>query len=374
MAETRTSGDSLLDDGIVRLREILGDGFAVDRVASGPDEPSTPLAASAPIDAVIEIKDIRGGGIYTEALADAVSDLSPTQADRLFRPRAELLRRVGSRTLILVIAPWLSPRTRATLDALAINYLDLTGNVRLEIDRPRVVVSLDGAAKRPSAASVPGQSTLAGVRAGRLVRRLVDVPPPYRVTELAQRTALSPGYVSRLIETISELGLLRRHGRVVTELDWVGLLRERSAAVDLLRANDLSAALAPRGVQSVLDLLGNDQRSSDAVAMTGSIAAAAVAPLSVGGQLMLYVAADAEVEALGRRLELLPTDDGANVVFLRPPDPVVFDGRRRVRGLWHVALSQLALDCLSGPDRLPAAGEAVLQQMIETEGHWRIAD
>jgi hypothetical protein len=51
-------------------------------------------------------------------------------------------------------------------------------------------------------------------------------------------------------------------------------------------------------------------------------------------------------------------------------DGVVFERSRMVNGIRHVALSQLVLDCLSGPGRLPAEGEAVLAHMAESEALW----
>ena len=50
----------------------------------------------------------------------------------------------------------------------------------------------------------------------------------------------------------------------------------------------------------------------------------------------------------------------------------MFAGTRQVDGVRHVALSQLAIDCLSGPGRLPAEGEAVLNKMAEHESSWRL--
>lgn len=344
-----------------RLAELLGEGFAL-----------APAEAGA-ADAVFRLS-ARGGG-NTELQVDVRSSLSPADADRMLRPRAELLRRLRGRAALLVVAPWLGPRTRTVLDGLQVNYLDLTGNVRLDVERPRVLIHLLGADRDPwPGAGTGGTRSLAGPRSGRLVRLLVDRPPPYRVTELAGRTGLSIGYVSRLIDLIEDLGLLERDGKVITSVDWVGLLRERAGRTDLLRAGHPIPAVAPRGVQDVLARLRSTGGGPhDSVTVTGAVAAAAYAPLTVGGQLMLYVPADGW-EQVADAGGLLPTEDGANVLLLVPSDPGVQDGRRRVDGMWHVALSQLALDCLSGPDRLPAAGESVLRQMIDTEREWRRAD
>lgn len=43
----------------------------------------------------------------------------------------------------------------------------------------------------------------------------------------------------------------------------------------------------------------------------------------------------------------------------------------RVDDVPIVGLSQLVLDCLSGPGRLPAEGEALLEWMTNHEDEWR---
>ena len=104
--------------------------------------------------------------------------------------------------------------------------------------------------------------------------------------------------------------------------------------------------------------------------VTGSYAARVVAPLAIGGQLMIYVRSNAE--AVGDELGLLGVaDDSADVVVLKAYDDVVFERSRMVDGIEHVAMSQLVLDCLTGPGRLPAEGEAVLAHMADSESLWR---
>jgi hypothetical protein len=70
-------------------------------------------------------------------------------------------------------------------------------------------------------------------------------------------------------------------------------------------------------------------------------------------------------------LGLLRSDVGADVLLLHPRDPIVFERSREVDGVGHVALSQLAIDCLGGTGRMPAEGEAVIDYMMEHSG-WRL--
>lgn len=77
---------------------------------------------------------------------------------------------------------------------------------------------------------------------------------------------------------------------------------------------------------------------------------------------------DATVEAL----DLLPADEGANVVLMQPFDPVVWERTTIDRGVAYVAPTQIVADCLTGIGRMPAEGEAVLAWMTEDESRWRL--
>jgi hypothetical protein len=91
---------------------------------------------------------------------------------------------------------------------------------------------------------------------------------------------------------------------------------------------------------------------------------------------MLYIdPGPRNADSWGDKLGLLRVDDGADVLLLNAHDNVVFQRTRQVEGVPHVAMSQLALDGLSGPGRMPAEAEAVLNHMrnsvIEWQKPWR---
>ncbi len=132
------------------------------------------------------------------------------------------------------------------------------------------------------------------------------------------------------------------------------------------------------------------------MAVTELVAASAVPPLTVGGQLDLFFApapghfADdgtpasggpqpgsttTEANRIADALGLLATLPGTGDVVLRTaPDPVVLLDTRQVEGVTHVAAGQVVLDCLGGPGRSPAAAEEVLRAMQADAGWWRAPD
>ena len=135
---------------------------------------------------------------------------------------------------LLVVAPWLSKRTQELLAAEEINFIDLTGNARIELANPTVYISSSGAARNP-APSPAGRARVTGYKAARLVRLLADVRPPYGVRELAEAAKLAPGYVSRLLEALDREALVERPRRGQVEaVDVPGLLRRWAETYDVL--------------------------------------------------------------------------------------------------------------------------------------------
>lgn len=315
-------------------------------------------------------------------LIEVKTRLTPAQVHQI-HSQLERYGRHLPHAAVLVITSWASPRARKLLDELGMNYVDLTGNVSFRLDQPLIHIRLEGASRDPWARGEDGSRQLKGLKAGRLVRALVDVAPPYTATDLARATRLSQPYISRLLETLTEQGLIRRQGRQIEHVEWADLLRARAEVYNLLKAPS-AGYVAPQGPDAVLEFLAAALSDDDAlagrVAVTGSVAAAAVAPLTLGGQLILYLGPAPQQEAgpvdladrtLLRQLRLLHQTHGGNVLLVAAEDPVIFTGLRQVHGVPHVALSQLVLDCLTGPGRMPAEGEEILTYMETNSSKWR---
>jgi hypothetical protein len=308
-------------------------------------------------------------GTSTTVAVEARRSFSPRDAELLFSGVARSLRALASHIPVLVVAPWLSPRTQELLAAENINYLDLAGNARLQLDNPALYLKFVGAQRNPAPAA-RGQARLRGPKAGRLVRLLADVRPPYGVRDIAAAANLSPGYVSRLLEALDREALIDRDPRgPVQSVDLAALLRRWAESYDVFKANNATAFLAPAGPAAVLERLTNAQ-GVRRVAITGSFAAVRLAPVAAPAFLTLYCD---DATALADELRLLPADTGANVALLRPYDPVVWTRTERDDGLLYAAVSQVAVDCLTGNGRMPAEGEALLGWMSENEARWRAA-
>lgn len=123
--------------------------------------------------------------------------------------------------------------------------------------------------------------------------------------------------------------------------------------------------LAARGIPAVIERL---KRAKMRYAVTGSWAAAAIAPVAPPRLLLVYAERRANAE---QALDIRPADTGANVAILAPFDDVVFERTSTKKGVEIAALSQVAADLLTSPGRGPNEGEALLRWMQENEDAWR---
>lgn len=353
--------DAVLAAGLDQLRDLLPPDWKVERQAP----PSDMTYGAGRVDAAVSVQ-VGSSGLYATIVVEARRQLAPRDVEDVARDRLTLMRAPSRWSTFLVIAPWLSPRTRALLADRGIDYLDLTGNALLRMARPAVMIRTVGAAGDPAPAPRSATS-LRGAAAGRIVRYLADVRPPYTATAIASATGVSVAQVSRLLTALDREALVERGTRgLVVGADWAGLLRRRAEVYDLFRANRARGYVATAGPRDMLDRLPALPEAYRA--LTGSFAAVVRAPIASPGQLALYVD---DADATAAALDLLPADRGADVVLLRPYDPAVLERAERSGGVVTVAPSQLALDCLAGNGRMPAEGEALLAWMAAHEDEWR---
>lgn len=346
------SDNSIVAEVVETLRGRLPAGWTVrvGRLAK--------TTSGVSVDAVLRVRS-EGAGAGTVRV-EAKSRVEPRDVDSL----AAALRPSRDEP-VLVAAPFLSPRTRERLRDRGFAYADRTGNVHLELTEPGLFIETTGARENPQP-SLRERKSLKGAKAGRLVRALCDFRPPVGLRELARRAGVDPGYASRVVDFLDREALVERTPRgPVTGVDWQGLLNRWSQEYSPFRRHGATMYLAPRGIPAVIERL---QGTKARYAVTGSWAAAEVAPVAPPRLLTLYVEGPRDVE---RTLDLRPADSGANVALLAPFDDVVFARTTARGGITLAALSQVAADLLTSPGRGPNEAEELLRWMRKHEDAWR---
>lgn len=331
-----------LDEAVSWLREELPDGWTT----------SVTRRASA------------GGGIRIASPSGSAAELDVRMINDVAPRSVSALASEEGPTL--VVADWLGDRARQILRAQGSSFLDSTGNAEIRLREPGLFVRTEGAKRNPSPVPTKGPS-LRGPKAWALLRTLSEVLSLFGVRELAEAVDVDAGYVSRVVRVLEDELLVTRTPRgPVTGVEWEGVLRRAASTYSLFDANLSTTWVATSGPERLInDLTG---KRAGRWAVTGSFAAARVAPVAAPEQAVIFTD---DPERLARAGRLLPATRGANVVLLEPYDPIVFKRTVTFDGIPKVAVAQAALDCLTGNARMPAEGEALLTWMRKNEASWR---
>ena len=154
---------------------------------------------------------------------------------------------------------------------------------------------------------------------------------------------------------------IERAGRFVEQEDG-SVLQKRAGEVEPLPF----AFLEPRGLGALAERLRAKPELQYAI--TGTMAAEGVAPYAPARLAMVYVR---DIGAAATALDLRKTTTGANVALAMGDYDVTFERARQVDGLRYAAMSQTAVDLLSGPGRNPGEAVALLDWMESNESAWR---
>ncbi|MGH2381265.1 MAG: hypothetical protein ACRDG7_08600 [Candidatus Limnocylindria bacterium] len=345
---------TLLDDFVLRLRQILRSDWSVRRAR-------LPQPGLWQPDAVLEI---RAPDRTRGRLAIAVQ---PRLYPRDVLSQRPLWRSLADRMPVLVLTGVLTPRTREVLDQANLSYADAVGALRLVMPQPAVSIEHWTEARRRPPPERRELQSLKTAAAGRGVRALCDLRPPYGVREFASRAGLSPATASRLFDLLDREALIERDSPrlPVRKVDWAGLVRRWADDYSFAKSNRVEAVLEPRGLPALLRKLASYPA---AYAVTGSQAAYRLNPIAPTRLAMLFVV---DAQRAIQELELRPTDAGANVLLAEPFDAVVFERTQSADGVRYAAPSQVVADLLNGPGRSPQEAEALLEWMAAHKAAWQ---
>jgi hypothetical protein len=337
-----------------RILTALPDGWSADAL-------ETDTVADRGIDGLITIRSPDGSA--SNLVFEAKSRTNPASSELVASQLQAYIEDSGVDGALLA-APWLSPRTRALLEARGINYIDATGNLRLVLKRPAVFLATQGATRDPAPPRNVQLRSLKGRSAARIVRGMLDFLPPYTVTEFAGFAGSNVAMTHRVFEFLEAQAIITREPRgPVTEIDWRALLDAWTSDYRFSTSNSIRSYLAPRGTLSIIDQLIDRPRT----AITGSTAARGLR--NAPTRLLAFYVDDASVAA--QELDLREADTGTNVILAEPFDDVVFARIEPTDGLPYAAASQVAADMLTGPGRWPEEAKPMLAWMAQNERAWR---
>jgi len=352
----RTEAD-IVAAGMAMLRDRLPSDWllteaAVDRGDSGAD-------------ATFTLRSPDGGAL--QVVVEAKWLLEVRDVPRI-RERLDKFIERQPATIGLVAARYLTKSTRESLANAGLSYVDATGNLLMRTQSPAVFISDRGADNDPWRGPGRPRGTLKGEPAAKVVRALLDLHGPWKISDLVKASESSTGSVYRVVEFLkSEALATREDGGLITVPDWPALLRRWSDDYQFLRTNTVTQWIAPRGIESLLERVRKCEMRDYAV--TGSIAAATWAPYAPVRSAMIY---SPNPERAAEAWGLHATDTGANVILARPTyDVLVERAIDRPDDLRIAAPVQVAVDLMTGPGRAPSEAEELVEWMKSNEQLWR---
>ena len=267
---------------------------------------------------------------------------------------------------MIVATSWLSPRSRELLRESQIGFLGHTGNVELRLRKPALYIRAEGSPVDPDPKPSSGP-TLRGPRVWALMRTLIEVTPPYTAGDLSSALGIDDGYVSRVLQTLTDERFDLAAAARPCDDGGVGTAASQAGQTySFFAANETTTWVASAGPEQLLDDIGTAKAGRWAV--TGSFVASSLAPVTAPEIAIVYADDPERFAKVGR---LLPSKIGADVILAKPYDPIVFQRGWRDDGFPSVSVAQSAIDSLSGTARMPAEGRVLIDWMRRDPARWQ---
>lgn len=351
------------------LRATLPAGW--DLTATAPENPSRDRSHD------YELIATGPDGTRTLAVVETKLRLKPALVPKtalaLQRAKSRLADGPYDSVTAILIAPFVSERSRQLLLEDGIGWFDLTGNTRITADRPTLFIERTGADRDPN--TEPGDRrlrSLKGPAAAKVVRALLDGAQDTKVRALAATAGVGAATSARVLAFLAQEQLVERD-----EHASVRRVRKRSLAHAWTRdyrittTNHATPVVVPRGLDWMTEQLA-ERRLPHVLAGSAALrqylpeSVAAVTPLSL---LALY---SNEVPRLKRELRLRDAEHAANAVLLEPFDEVVLRGARESGGHRYTAPSQTVADLLTSPGRGPQEAEQLIETLADQDEEWTL--
>jgi hypothetical protein len=331
--------------------------------------------------------ELRSGPNQVQVLGE----IRPTFSPRLLEEIGRWIRRLKSlRTdiSVAVIAPLLSPQSQAFCIQNGIDFLDLAGNVFINVPG-KFTIQRNGMRARSQPNAAPENARSANVFSGRfsrVLRVLLENPKSWTVTEIARELGaedtrfsgrfpsaevdfkISLGSVSKVVASLEEQLGIRRRGTAVIVAEPLRLLQQWGEKYKeryrwRLRSSFQTGNPFGKDLAAIAEGIGPSIQG--AYAFSGGIAAASDAPFVDIDVIDVFVM-HGELEAKFRDLKSHPST-GPTLRFITPYDEGVFMYSKQVGVAPVVSPIQAYLDLYARGGRDLKQAEYLLNKVIQPQ-------
>ncbi len=273
------------------------------------------------------------------------------------------LKGVPPNGILLICAPYISPRVAELCREQNVSYLDGVGNCR--IAAPGLFIDISGHPnRRPSIKAAVDPFSR---KSSRIVRTLLKHPDKgWQVQQLAQQADVSMGLVSKVKNALLEEAYLEEQDRLLYLRDPAKLLQGWAARYrPYVKRLQLFAIARPAETET--RLAGWCRANGITYALTQLSAAWRYSPMVRYDKSVIYIDKKIDTEgnlkALLSHIDAREVDTGVNCTLWISDDPAVFSDTRDVAGVNIVSPLQLYLDLKV----LAGRGEDAAQEILERE-------
>ncbi len=281
------------------------------------------------------------------------------------RLAAEALKKYAAPERIPIVAShFMGPNRRALLKDMGVGYIDMAGNIYLRA--PGIHIEREEK-RNPFGYEREGLNPFSD-KASIILRILMDEPNrSWKIREIANFGAINPGWVSRVVDSLVERGLVEfSRDKGVALLRGEDMLKEWADLYDWRRNKFYYYYCHALDSQEVLERIGELHLDRDkAVALGFQAGAYLVSPYSSFNQVHLVLEGrsfDIVRPEVERQLSLESRREGANLVLVHPyyKYSALF-GARKIKKWYVVSDIQLYLDL----NRYPLRGQEQAQHLFE---------
>jgi len=275
----------------------------------------------------------------------------------------------GPNQIPIVASHFMGPNRRALLKEMGIGYIDMAGNIYLRA--PGIFIEREEK-RNPFGYEREGLNPYSD-KASIILRVLMNEPSrKWKIREIAKAGNISPGWVSRVVDSLVERGLVdlnRQNGLAL--LRGEDMLKEWADIYDWRRNRFHYYYCHALDFREVLERVEKlDLEKDGKVALGFQAGAYLVSPYSNFNQVHLLIdgsSFDSIRPGIERQLGLESRREGANLILVRPyyRYSALF-GARKVENWWVVSDVQLYLDLSKYPLRGQEQAEHLLEKVIRS--------
>lgn len=247
----------------------------------------------------------------------------------------------------VIVVPFISEQGKKICDEYHVGYMDLSGNVN--ITHGNIFVHTEG--KKCPESAMPVNQSLFSPKAARITKFLLGQPgAKWKQKEIAEKTALSKGLVSRIINRMVEGGYVTKKDKAVVVANFDDLFSAWVESEVRRREKKRNYYLWAQNPQKMMDVIaGRLSRDKIKYAFTQEAGASLVAPFATFDIVSLYI------ESLDlfpeRALSASRAGKAFNLTVIEAPDEYIFVNGMDKNGLKTADDLQLYADLMKNPLR-----------------------